>query len=44
MYGLAESCGVEIRLDPSGDEALVAEKVTCAINRMSAPEDGGTGD
>lgn len=44
MYGIAGSCGVEIRVDPSGDEALVAEKVTCAINRMLAPEDGDTGD
>lgn len=44
MYGIAESCGVEIRLDPRGDEALVAEKVTRAINRIMAPEDGGTGD
>ncbi len=44
LYGLADACGVRIRLEPREDEAFVAEKVTRAIRRALAPEGGGTGD
>ena len=44
LYGLADACGVRIRLEPREDEASVAESVTRAIRRVTVPDDGGAGD